>query len=329
MPAILAHWLVAKDVAWRFINNKKPEFELFQGKAEDQYENISRYIYFGANGPDLPYCRNKSGKSEWADMFHYNKPAEFLVQLLLVAKNIKDLEHKERTMAYTLGHSTHIAADSMVHPYVNCYAGSYHNQVIEEIHKTSECHQDSFLAKKYYGRSDIHSGSSWTNYVPPCTQITLPAMPGYTQVNDETKEVLRDIDKAFKNTYNQSPGFDYLKDCYENYYDVVLDEGYDKSRIIWGIIGSPLPIEAHQTLVQHDKLKAKVIYYPDLIRKKAVGFAEKLCEEVIKLYQSPCSVDDQNRFRSIVKNWNLDNGYWIDVKLEGNTLNIVWRHTWC
>ena len=207
MPAILAHWAVAKDVAWRFINNKKSGYALFQGKSDDQYEQISRYVYFGANGPDLPYCRSKSGKSRWADLFHYNKQGEFLLQLILVAKKTSDADRRGRTMAYALGHATHVAADSMVHPYVNCFAGAYHAQVINEIHKTSECHQDSHLAKEYYGRKNVHSGSSWVHFVPSCLQIALPAMPGYTQVYSETKDVLQDIDEAFKRTHGDSPGF--------------------------------------------------------------------------------------------------------------------------
>ncbi|MFC2172653.1 zinc dependent phospholipase C family protein [Acidobacteriota bacterium] len=178
MPAVLAHWAVAKDVAWRFINGKKTGCYLFQGKSNDQYEKISRYVYLGASGPDLPYCRDRSGTSKWADLFHYNKQGEFLLELVLVAKKTSDRDRRDRAMAYALGHVTHIAADSMVHPYVNCFAGAYHAQVIADIHKTSECHQDSYLAKQYYGRSNIHSGSSWRYFVPPLHSSESP--PGHT-----------------------------------------------------------------------------------------------------------------------------------------------------
>lgn len=330
MPAILAHWVVAKDVAWRFINGKKSGHELFRGESDDQHEKISRYLYFGANGPDLPYFRKRSGESEWADIFHYNKQGEFLLQLIIVARGLTDASRKKRTMAYALGHATHLAADCVVHPYVNLYAGSYKKQVKKEIHKTSECHQDSFLAKKYFGRSDIHSGSSWTHFVPSCTQIALPGIPGYTQLSGQTKDVLRDIDAAYKKTHGKSPGFDYLKNCYENYYDVVLDEGYDKARIILGLFKSPLPTTPHNSLVQHAKIKSQVTYYPDLLRKRAVAFAEKLCAECLSLFNGGAPTEArQNQFRSTVKNMNMDNGYWIDVAAEGKNLKITWKHTWC
>lgn len=329
MPAILAHWVVAKDVAWRYINGKRTGYELFQGQSGDRYEKISQYLYFGANGPDLPYFRKKSGKSEWADLFHYNKQSEFLLNLILLAHKTKDKGLRERTMAYALGHATHLAADCMVHPYVNLFAGTYSHQVVEEIHKTSECHQDSFLAKKYFGRSDIHTGASWTKFVPSCTQISLPGVPGYTQLQAKTKEVLKLISNAFMTTHGKSPGFKYLKNCYENYYDVALDEAYDKGSILL-FVKSPLPTTPHNSLVQHDKVKSEKTYYPDLLRTKAVDFAEKICKACIELYSGiEPEATRAKSFRSSVRNMNMDNGYWIDVTTEGKDLKITWKHTWC
>ena len=165
MPAFLAHMVVAKDVAWRFINSTKEGYSFFQGLTGDQYEKVSKYLYMGASGPDIPYFYNlvgkMKGKSEYADLFHYNKQAEFILQLVIVAKNTKDRARQLRTMSYALGHTTHISADSVVHPYVNCYAGAYHRQSIKDIHMISEVHQDSWLAQKYFGRKYIDEGDSW------------------------------------------------------------------------------------------------------------------------------------------------------------------------
>lgn len=329
MPAFLAHMVVAKDVAWRFINSTKEGYSLFQESTGDQYEKVSKYIYLGASGPDIPYyydadiegkLKGTAGKSEYADIFHYNKQAEFILQLVIVAKNTKDRARQQRTMSYALGHTTHLAADSVVHPYVNCYAGAYHSQSIKDIHMISEVHQDSWLAQKYFGRKYIDEGDSWTNYLPDCLQIGWPM--AITVVNDETHEVFSDIVTAFKNTHGRGPDLEYMKDSYENLYDVAIDEGYDKA---WSVI----PKKPHESLVQHEKLKPEVKYYLDLLRTKAVGEAEKACQAVIALYNSKLSEDDKNKFRSEVKNWNLDTGYWIDVTLEDNKLTIIWRHRWC
>jgi hypothetical protein len=335
MPAVLAHWAVAREVARRFINNNKNGYRLFQGATEDRYEQISRYLYLGANGPDLPYfydvdapgimaIAGTMGKSKYADLYHYNKQGEFILQLVLVARKITDVAHvahRDRTMAYTLGHATHLAADAMMHPYVNCFAGAYHQQKIEDIHKTSEGHQDSWVAKTYLNRTSIFDGDPWKNCLPLCFQSSSSRLielkiVGYTQVCDEAKEVLKDISTAFANTYNyKEPLFGYFKNSYENFYDHAIDKGYRQE-----LIGQ-LPRIPHEKLVQHEKLT----FNYDNRLTKAIDLAEKLCEEVISLYDK----DNEDYFRSKVKNWNMDTGYWIDVKLDGNKLKIIWRHTWC
>jgi hypothetical protein len=214
-------------------------------------------------------------------------------------------------------------ADSVVHPYVNWFAGSYQKQSIKDIHKICECHQDSWLAQKYFDRSHIDDGASWTHFLPSCIQVGMPGLPGYTQTDKKTQEVLTEINAAFDETYGQRPGLEYLKDCYENFYDTVVDEGYDKAY-------SPIPRNPDEALVLHGKVKSKVDYL-DLLRTKAVGEAEKACDALIEFYQSGCSESDQNNFRKKVKNWNMDNGYWIDVEFDKDNrkLKIIWRSMWC
>lgn len=325
MPAILAHWVVAKEVAWRFINAKKDGHGFFQGIQNDQYEKISRYLYLGANGPDLCYFYNvlqfwKAGKNKWADILHYNKQGEFILQLVLVAKNTQDRDQQLRTMAYALGHTTHLMADAVVHPYVNCFAGVYSDQTIPAIHRTVELHQDSWLAQKYFGRKTIDEGItegySWKRFLPFYYQTEF-----LTQINNETINVLADIDTAIKNTHGYSPGFPYLINAYENLYFLIIDEEYDKAALY-------VPQTPQMELVQHSKLKSRIDYY-NLLTKQAVTAAEIACEAVIALYRSNCSDKDLNLFRSKVKNLNMDNGYWIDVKLERNKLKIIFRHIWC
>lgn len=334
MPAVLAHWVVAREVAKRFIYSIKGGYSFFQGSIGDQYKEdkkvkISKYLYLGASGPDIPYfydadlggkIKGTVGKSEYADIFHYNKQAEFILQLVIVAKNTKDRARQQRTMSYALGHTTHLAADSVVHPYVNCYAGAYHSQSFKDIHQISEVHQDSWLAQKYFEKKYIDEEDSLTHYLPDCLQIGWPI--AITVVNDKAQEVFSDIVTAFKNTHGRGPDLEYMKDSYETFYDVVINEGYDKAL---GVI----PKKPHMSLVHHKMLKIKKVNYTDLLCKEAVEEAEKACQAVITLYDSELSEDDKNKFRSEVKNWNMDTGYWIDVTLEDNKLKIFWRHRWC
>lgn len=341
MPAQLAHWSIAKDVAWRFITGKKDGYQLFQGDQIDQFEQISKYLYLGSSGPDLPYSRHANliggiigwaGESEYADLFHYNKQGEFVLQQIGVAKRIVNVARQKRMIAFALGFTTHLVADSLIHPYVNCFAGIYHHQSVDDLHKICECHQDSYLAQKYFGRKSISVNSddrdTWKKYIPPCIDIMGPSEldhvgdePVIGVVPNETTEVFSDIVTACNNTYSKGPNLEYLRISYLNFYDLIIGRGYDYAM-------GPIPKYPHESLVQHERLNPSMIYFPDL-RNKAVDASEEACKSAIELLNSSFSIDDQNRFRSSVKNWNMDTGYWIDVDVVNGKLNIIWRHRWC
>jgi hypothetical protein len=326
---------IADEVAKRFIIGRKDGYQLFQGQANDRYDGVSRYVYLGSLGPDLPYyydadsigkITGRAGKSEYADIFHYNKEGEFILQLVSVARGMDNAARRERTMGFALGFATHLAADTIIHPYVNCYAGAYNRQSIEELHMTSEVHQDSYLAQKYFNRKSIaiqsDDGDTWKKYLPPCLQVGIPGLPAYTKVSVETEEVLSDVAAAFKRTHGMGPDTEYLKDSYENLYDIAIDIGYDTA-------AGPIPRYPHQSLVQHERLKPAVIYYPGGLRDKAVAAATEACGAIIALFKGGFSDEDQDSFRSTVKNWNMDTGYWLDVSIKDGRLQVIWRHRWC
>lgn len=340
MPAVLAHWTVAKDVAWRFIKGKKDGHLLFRGHDVEQYEGVSKFVYLGSNGPDLPFyydadsigkfITHTAGVSEWADVFHYNKQGEFLLNLVEVAKKLPDSEvyRRQRTMAYALGHATHLAADSVVHPYVNMIAGVYRSQTLRpggtKMHMYCECHQDSWLAQEYWGRA-ITAGDSWAKVVAVGSRIPMVVLPTYTWADGTTKEVFTDIGEAFHKTHGRPDAatiYSYLCDSFENFYDNVLDIVYDGAK-------GPLTNLPHDCMVQHERLKGIADYYGDVLRTRAVGAAERACDDVLELFYSSVTDADKDRFRSKVRDWNLDTGWWIDVGLEGGELRIIWRHTWC
>jgi hypothetical protein len=335
MPAQLAHWGIAQEVSRRFISKKKKGYPFFQGHPDDQFEGISKYVYLGSSGPDLPYyydadlvgkLSGTAGKSEWADLFHYNKQGELVLQLVAVARGVSDTARQMRTMAYALGFTTHYAADTIIHPYVDLFAGAYNSQVIDEIHMKSEVHQDSYLAQKYFGRKSIaiqsDDGDTWKKYVPPCTQVGVPGLPAYTKVSEETQQVFSDVVAACNNTHGRGPDLEYLKDSYENFYDIAIDIGYDTA-------AGPIPKTPHMALVEHERIKSAVSYFPDLFLGRASQHAEDACQAVLDLFSSGFTPDDQNTFRSTVRNWNMDTGYWIDVTLNKGKLAITWRHRWC
>lgn len=305
MPAILAHWMVAKEVANFNINYMPLNANFFSGNDGERYNGVSKFLYLGSNGPDIPYFRHSSGKSQYADLFHYNKQCDFIVNFIKDTKSLNDPFHQNRLMSYILGHTTHLIADSEMHPYVNRFAGAYHSQPVDDLHKISELHQDSWLAHHHFGRDYIDEGESWTMFVPDRTI--------------EVERLFESIDATFHSTYKSSPGTEYLNKSYFKFYEFALDIGYD-----WA--AGPIPKKADNNLVDHKHLPVK---YYDLLKGKTVDKAMAACNAVIQFFNSDMSNESENIFRSQIKNWNMDTGYWIDIDLKDGELNITWKHTWC
>lgn len=328
MPAILAHWAIAKEVAKTFKYSMNPNYVL--GNENERYDGFSKYLFLGANGPDLPYFEHlvgdDQGISPFADLYHYNKQGEFIINYVRILKQISDVRILNQAMPYILGHTSHLIADSIMHPFVNRFAGVYHKQPVEDLHKISELHQDSWLAQKYFGRRQIDEGDSWTEYIP--------------ENSSDLDNILNTIDIAYNETYNKKMGLERLQTCHSKFYHVVVDMGYDASL-------SDIPEEYDETLINHkyvqnselipegftvspeEKSKDMDILYYKLLKSQVFNKASQACQSVINLFESDFSEEMQNYFRHQIKNWNMDTGYWIDVSMKDGKLNINWKHTWC
>ena len=74
----------------------------------------------------------------WFDALHYRKTGQFAAALLEQTRDMASPLH-----LYALGYLTHVAADTVGHPYVNLFSGGpYRSQA--QRHKTGENYQDVF-----------------------------------------------------------------------------------------------------------------------------------------------------------------------------------------
>lgn len=74
----------------------------------------------------------------WFDALHYRKTGQFATALLEATRDMSSPLH-----LYAMGYLTHVAADTVGHPYVNLYCGGpYRSQ--SQRHKTGENFQDVF-----------------------------------------------------------------------------------------------------------------------------------------------------------------------------------------
>jgi hypothetical protein len=93
---------------------------------------VPSYAYIGCNGPDLYYMAagnpDENGKPG-ADILHYNKTGPNVIwalRQLKAIRNRREYEYEEVCkLAYWLGHISHIAADVIVHPFVNSIVAAY------------------------------------------------------------------------------------------------------------------------------------------------------------------------------------------------------------
>ena len=75
----------------------------------------------------------------WFDALHYRKTAQYATALLEQTRDMNSPLH-----LYALGYLTHVAADTVGHPYVNLFSGGPYRAQAQR-HKTGENYQDCLL----------------------------------------------------------------------------------------------------------------------------------------------------------------------------------------
>lgn len=155
-----------------------------RGDGADELDrfHLAGCAYVGACGPDLFYLDLGSTGTVIADLLHYNRSGPYMIWCLRRVK--QQLEAVEaglntnllRQYAYCLGHISHIAADIVIHPYVNSIVGAYPDQSKDfrnargkllknlwKFHNILEHHQDSYVLHRLFFGQEKFSRESWEN----------------------------------------------------------------------------------------------------------------------------------------------------------------------
>jgi len=148
VPSTLTHWRIAIEAMRQLPDVGQPSspptaLRMMRGRPTDPGNGVPILTFLGSIGPDLPYSagvttrsaffpsardRATRGKSQWADLLHYNKSGEFVIELLRNGSQVTAPALRQKALFYALGHATHIAGDTIVHPLTNTFAGAYHHQ---------------------------------------------------------------------------------------------------------------------------------------------------------------------------------------------------------
>lgn len=317
---------------------KEPWAPRGKGKTD---QGVSQYAYLGSIFPDVPYY---GGIEFAANLFHYNKAGTFAIKLIDYAKG-KGVgsDSANRLMAFILGFISHIACDVVCHPYINTIAGAYWNQPITFIdkikypfradvlpfieakyaplHMMTECHQDSWLAKEYFGLKDLSSEGarrSWSGFID---KLSLGVFrPGR---KDEVEELFGDVCKCFEEVYGEKLEEDPVWTG-SNIVFEMLDGCYDRAIF-------PFPKEPSENLVNYRHRDHD--YYDYL--ERAFTLSKALCRIALDYYKAPKpGTLEKKELKKYLKDWNLDMGYCVNVYAKKKddileSIHIRYEHSWC
>jgi len=118
----------------------------------------------------------------WFDMLHYRRTGQFAQNLLNDAENDPDAQ------AFAYGYLSHIAADTVGHPFVNQVCGAPY-RMANWRHATAENFMDAWKYNRYYRESINRSLMD---------RLSLPDPEGLSP------NLVRSLARAFKNTYENT-----------------------------------------------------------------------------------------------------------------------------
>jgi hypothetical protein len=180
MPGSVAHMLIFEAALSKIDNDRECGYLVEMLK-----ENMN-YGRLGSIGPDLPYFNGVlrtaasfllSGyyKPEpierWGDLLHSKSPNLFPLTMIEIAWRETDPDDEEwdaianKQWALIIGFLTHIAADQMIHPYVNKISGNYYRDKEKRVkHLECEVYQDVVLFNNRYKKNILDENlDTWVN----------------------------------------------------------------------------------------------------------------------------------------------------------------------
>ena len=361
MPSTLTHWrIVIESLRGLPDSGQKPSsskaLRVLPGKPTDPGYGIPILAFLGAIGPDLPYSAGittrstffptkleqaKRGKSLWADLLHYNNSGAFLIELLRKGSQVSSPALRQKTLYYALGHATHIAGDTIVHPFTNTFAGAYHHQSNPTasnnlgIHFYVEFCQDLATDIQYFHAApNSLAPRPWLRYLAGAQAELVQRHDGVSVFSllKETARSIYNLDAAKTEEFGQKflSGLHGAQTLMRwlSYYPVAnpflrlsprLSTNFTQQEIP-GMDGPPQALTFPQTLdfatlVGGHLCSLISAYYADL----TAG--------------SPADGESYTRLRQDLRDWNLDTGYALDQHWTQNATGqqspaITLRHSW-
>lgn len=110
---------------------------------------LAKAAYLGSQGPDA----TAMGQPWVFDTMHWRDSSHFILGWLKECES--QFHSSPKHLAYLYGFLCHMAADIILHPYVNTFAGYYDQQPHTNLHKFMEANLDCYVAQQYYYRENL------------------------------------------------------------------------------------------------------------------------------------------------------------------------------
>lgn len=309
-------------------------------------------LFLGAIGPDVPYSAGVTtrstffptkqeqatrGKSVWADLLHYNQSGVFLIELLRRGSQASSPILRQKALYYALGHVTHIAGDSVVHPYTNTFAGAYHHQSNPAaanglgIHFYVEfCHDVATDIGYFHAAPQSLAPRPWPQYLAGVREELLQTHDGQSLFGllKETMRAVYDLNDARTNDFGQQflSGLSGV---------LTLSAWLSRYPLVNPFFKFSPQLSTYftqQTIPGTDETGQALTFTQTV--DFATRVASHLCALVSAYYadlsDSPAdAVASGARLREDLRDWNLDTGYAVEQALEQNQRpTISLRHSW-
>lgn len=321
MAGTFTHWMVVEEALKGFAQ-KGRSLKIENGE-------LREFVKLGAVSPDLPYLTDPIGdkilkQHNWADRMHYENTGALIshgIELLQPRRETSESIYN-KCAAWLCGYTSHVVADTIVHPVVNAIVGPYIFN--SDDHRECEMIQDSLVFQKVMGGKEL-LGSGYHLFLRDKCSVdakNAPITKGHfidADIKDFWKSILEE-------NYDTPSARGY-------YNDIDPDKWFDRYLSGIGFSNTPYPVSRHigksvnvaylktsEILSDHRKRYFSDVKMPEGIKKSDFFSAvfSKAVQKTVETWDNLVTDIEQGDSKRCLgangyfKNWNLDLGIDLD-----------------
>ena len=244
-----------------------------------------------------------------SDFHHYKNPGLFVKNLMETYPNDKNVK------ALAKGFLCHMAADLVIHPFVNSLVGKYQEHIMAKIDLPGfdlisgnfAAHNIVEFAQDYYVHTKVFKNSA-NPHLSIMTYGIKDVKSSLTKIFQETIQKTYDIKADRKDIGKVLDFFIESNDPFalniEDHPDIILDDKYMYK-----------PFLEHQENIDSSYSDEKSTF------NQLVTKAVDLTDEMVKAMLST----DKNKWNNIIKPWNLDTGLNTVPAIQDNKIKLSFK----